>query len=159
MDKIDHQIVNLLIKDAQTPFSAIAKQIGVGKDTVSRRYAKLKKEGIIQKSSVIIDLQKCGFNGVIDFLVKVQPGADPDIVFDLFAKTPNVIVVARTLGDYDLTALCIFSDAKDLSNLKKAITAIEGVRFFDVCMNPEIVNQNQMEYFPAFSYYSKAIGE
>jgi len=151
MDKIDHQIVNLLIKDAQIPFSTIAKQLGVGKDTVSRRYAKLKKEGIIQKSSVIIDLQKCGFKGSVNFLVTLQPEADPERVFEKFAETPNAIVVVRTLGDYDLMVECIFSDADDLTNLEEVITRIEGVRYIEGCFNPNAVTEKGISHFPAIS--------
>jgi len=73
---VDQKIIKLLMKDAQMPFSKIAEQLGVGTDTVIRKYHRLKKEGVIHNASVIVDLEKCGHKGNVFFLASVLAGLD-----------------------------------------------------------------------------------
>jgi DNA-binding Lrp family transcriptional regulator len=49
MNAVDVQILIELMADAQTPFSHIAKKIGVSHETVRKRYERMKKEGTIKQ--------------------------------------------------------------------------------------------------------------
>ncbi|PVX23458.1 MAG: transcriptional regulator, partial [Candidatus Bathyarchaeum sp.] len=55
MDQTDYKIVRILCKDARTPFQRIAKTLGIGTDTVIRRYNKLKEDGVILGSTVVLN--------------------------------------------------------------------------------------------------------
>jgi len=85
---VDQKIIKLLMKDAQMPFSKIAEQLGVGTDTVIRKYHRLKKEGVIHNASVIVDLEKCGHKGNVFFLASVLAGLDSSRLFEALIENP-----------------------------------------------------------------------
>jgi DNA-binding Lrp family transcriptional regulator len=142
------------MKDAQTPFSTIAKQLGIGTDTVIRKYNKLKKEGVIHSASVIVDLEKCGYKGHVFFLVSVLAGADSSRLFEELIKITNVLTVIHTIGDYDFVLHCIYHDIDNLIDLQKQITAVNGIKYLSVvCLS----TKDFIPTFPAIGYYSKAL--
>ncbi len=153
MDSIDLGIIRLLMADAQTPFSKTAKQLGIGVDTVIRRYHRLKKEGIIHYPSIIINLEKGGFEGHAFFFINTLPGADVSNVYDQLSQMANVIVVVMTIGDYDLHTLCLYSDAEDLMRLYNEISEIEGIKDIALASMPA----KSFATLPSIEYYSKAI--
>ena len=115
MDKIDFEIIKILMNDAQTPFTKIAKELDIGVDTVNRRYTRMKNEGIIQKASIVIDIEKCGVKGFVSLLITTQSCSETSKIFEAFAHFRNVVVVTKTIGDSDLMVEYVFSDINDLS--------------------------------------------
>ena len=65
MDAVDVQILTELMADAQTPFSRIAKKIGVSHETVRKRYERMKKEGTIKQCTILVDGHKLGDEGTV----------------------------------------------------------------------------------------------
>ena len=102
MDSTDLAIIRLLMVDAQTPFSKIAKDLGIGTDTVIRRYRRLEDEGVIHYPSIIVNVEKCGYEGLVFCFISTLPGADISKIYDKLAQMTNVVVVVTTIGDYDL---------------------------------------------------------
>jgi Lrp/AsnC family transcriptional regulator for asnA, asnC and gidA len=154
MNRVDMKIVGLLMQDAQMPFSEIAKSIDVGVDTVIRRYANLKKEGVIHSASVIVDLKKCGYEGHAFILVNTLAGAESKKIFEEFIKITNVLTVVHTIGDYDLLLHCIYADTDDLADLERNITKVEGIQYLSILC---ISATDFIQTFPAIDYYSKAV--
>ena len=50
LDEIDHQILDILIENARTPFTDIAKKLLVSAGTIHVRVKKMEDEGIIPVS-------------------------------------------------------------------------------------------------------------
>jgi len=154
LDKLDRQIINCLLKDGQLPFSKIAKDLGVGTDTVIRRYDALRREGIIQRASITIDLKKCGFKETILFFVKLRPDTDAEKFFDAVAHMTNVIVATHTIGDYDLLIQAIFTDIEDFNFTVETVQNLPEIEYFDICIAPL-----QVQTFPAYGFYSMAFDQ
>lgn len=153
MDKLDIEIIKLLLKDAQMPFRQIAQQLGKGTDTIIRRYSQLKKEGVIQKASIIINMKKCGFTGMCSFLINLRTGANAPVVFDKLSQIPNVVVVASTLGDYEFMVFSMFSDTADFGDLHDEIAKIDAIENIEICFSPKFMPPT----FPSTKYYFKAV--
>lgn len=123
MDQIDIQIIKLLYMDARTPFQRIAKTLGIGTDTVIRRYQGLKERGIITGSSIMLSSRACGFEGLLGIYIKTNPGVSVSIVKSKLAKLPQLCAIWQFLGDYDFyveTHFYSFEETNDLiSNLRK----------------------------------------
>ena len=134
MDKIDRKIMNYLVKDASMPFSKIAKNIGVGTDTVIRRYKALEREGIIKRALWNFDYSKCGIKGRLDILIRIDPNEDKKILSGKILDIKNVINVNFTEGDYDLLVLAFFSDIDQLDQIYNAISKMNGVLRIDICI-------------------------
>jgi Lrp/AsnC family transcriptional regulator for asnA, asnC and gidA len=154
MDCVDLKIIALLMKDAQLPFSSIAKTLDLGVDTVIRRYNRLKSEGIIQSAAVIVDLKKCGLKGHVFLLVNTTADADPAKMYEEFSKITNVLTVFHTIGDYDMLLHCVYSDLDNLTRLQKELSQVLGVQYMSIIA---VSATDFGPHFPSINYYSKAI--
>ena len=57
-DSLDLKILNVLRKDARTPFVDIAKELNVRPGVVQTRYAKMKKAGLITRTRITLNRAK-----------------------------------------------------------------------------------------------------
>ena len=62
IDNLDREILDILIGDAKTPYSEIAKRIYVSGGTVHGRMRKLEHMGIVKGSTLVIDTSKLGYD-------------------------------------------------------------------------------------------------
>ena len=53
LDEVDHQILDMLIDNARTPFTDIAKKLLVSAGTIHVRVKKMEEEGIIKGSTLV----------------------------------------------------------------------------------------------------------
>jgi DNA-binding Lrp family transcriptional regulator len=124
MDETDKKIIAELAKDVQMPFARIAKRIGVSPDTVRKRYQKMKKEGTIFRSTIIIDLSKIGYQGKAILMITNTPNQDMTTTIDILKKMPNIFTFSEIVGDADVLAIAWVKDLKSIitlvNNIKKA---------------------------------------
>ena len=103
LDLKDRKILYELDLNSRQPFAAIAKKVGLGKQTVINRVKKLESEGAIQKYLAIIDLAKLGYSGCKVFL-RLQ-SADKQKIAEIASyleNHPNVQWACSTDGNFDL---------------------------------------------------------
>src|SRR5690625_6460236 len=62
LDHIDHKILEMLIENTRTPFTDIAKNLGISAGTVHVRVKKMEDAGFITGSSLKIDYDKLGYS-------------------------------------------------------------------------------------------------
>ncbi len=62
MDSVDRRIIKIMIQNARTPFSEIARQCNISSAAITQRIHKLEESGIIQGSRVIVDPRTLGFD-------------------------------------------------------------------------------------------------
>jgi Lrp/AsnC family transcriptional regulator for asnA, asnC and gidA len=117
MNEVDIQILTELMKDAQTPFSHIAKKIGVSHQTVGKRYEKMKKDGIIKLCSVLVDGSKLGDEGTIFFMLSLAPEVKKEYVMKSLIQMPELYMVVELIGDYDFYAWARFKNLRQLAYL------------------------------------------
>ncbi|HSQ48441.1 MAG TPA: AsnC family transcriptional regulator [Candidatus Deferrimicrobiaceae bacterium] len=119
MDSLDYRILGELLIDASLSFVEIAKKLGTTPYTVRRRFERLRKEGIIQKSSVTIDLSKLGYQGKAFLLVTVSPHGNKAETIAYLRTIRNVIVVAQIIGPHDIIAIAPVTDLNSIQELVK----------------------------------------
>jgi DNA-binding Lrp family transcriptional regulator len=134
LDKIDYQIINLLFNDARTPFKTIAKILGIGTDTVIRRYGKLKEKGIILNSTVVLSSQACGFKGVCAFMIKIESGTSISAARAELYKIRQIYYIGHMWGDYDFYLELYFRDSKEIFDLVSELRNVKGVVAIDQLM-------------------------
>ncbi len=71
LDDVDKTIIKALLRNARTSFSDIASQCGLSALTIKNHYNRLRKEGVIKGSTVILNLLAFGNDSYAIFLVKV----------------------------------------------------------------------------------------
>lgn len=119
-DKIDFTILEMLIKNARTSFREIARKLQVSPDTISKRFEKLKKEGVIVDSTVIINPGKVGYSFTARFGIDVKPTYSSHVLEEII-KIPSVIVASKLVGKYDLISIVVVKSFQHLCELRENI--------------------------------------
>ena len=119
MDPLDYRILSELLIDASLSFVEIAKKLDTTPYTVRRRFERLKKEGVIQKSIITIDLSKLGYQGKAFLLITVSPNGNKAETIAYLRTIKNVIVVAQIIGPHDILAIAPVTDLKSIQELVK----------------------------------------
>jgi len=132
MDEIDLAIVESLKKDARTSFREIARKLGVSTDTISNRYRKMRKDGVIQGSTVVVNPEKIGYNSVIVLMIDAEPEYSSAIQNKLIQMV-DVILVTKTIGDCDLMAICVVRDYEHIYDLTLKVAEVPHVKDVQVC--------------------------
>lgn len=60
LDDLDRGILGLLLRDARTPVSQVADQIGLSRPAVAERIEKLERSGIIRGTTAVLDPNALG---------------------------------------------------------------------------------------------------
>ncbi len=60
IDEIDLNIIRALQKNARTSFASIAADCGVSTDTISKRFKKMKKAGVIRGTTILLNPKSFG---------------------------------------------------------------------------------------------------
>ncbi len=127
LDERDKIIIEMLTKDARTPFTEIAKVLGISETAVRKRVNALEKAGVIRQYTIVVNPSKLGYN-----LVSLT-GVDtlPEKIFEVAEKLKEfefVKEVYLTSGDHMIMAEVWAKDGEDLSDIiSNRIGRIEGV--------------------------------
>ena len=132
MDKLDYLILEELLKDAQTPFSRIAKKSGCSPFTVGKRYEKMKKEGVIARCVASIDLSKLGYQGKVLLMITNSPSKGKSVTIAALKKMRNIIVVTEILGAFDILAIAPVTDLNSIKTLVNDVKKLESVQHVEI---------------------------
>ncbi|ASJ08028.1 transcriptional regulator [Thermococcus siculi] len=127
LDERDRIIIEMLTKDARTPFTEIAKVLGISETAVRKRVKALEEAGVIRQYTVVVDPSKLGYN-----LVSLT-GVDtlPEKIFEVASKLKELEFVRSvylTSGDHMIMAEVWAKDGEDLSDIiSNKIGSIDGV--------------------------------
>lgn len=127
IDDTDLVIIRTLQRDARTNFVDVAKDLGVSIDTVTKRFKRLIRIGIVRGTTVLLDPKGLGFEHVASLEIDVDY---PHItrVVDALAKKPEILICTPTLGRHDLFAIAVLKSIEDLGQLRESIKGYPMVR-------------------------------
>jgi Lrp/AsnC family transcriptional regulator for asnA, asnC and gidA len=127
LDERDKVIIDMLTKDARTPFTEIAKVLGISETAVRKRVKALEEAGVIKQYTVLIDPSRLGYN-----LVSLT-GVDtlPEKIFEVAEKLKEFEFVRNlylTSGDHMIMTEIWAKNGEDLSDIiSNKIGKIPGV--------------------------------
>jgi Lrp/AsnC family transcriptional regulator for asnA, asnC and gidA len=130
MDELDINILKALTDNARVSFRSIAKITGKSVDTIINRYNGMQDEGLIRGSTVVVDIEKIGYEGMALFGIDATTTKEstPDLILETLIKMPNVIVATKTVGEHDLLAIAVIHDVKHYLKIGEEIANIPGVK-------------------------------
>jgi Lrp/AsnC family transcriptional regulator for asnA, asnC and gidA len=131
LDEIDNEIIRILCKDARTPFKRIGKMLGVGTDTVFRRFKKLQKEGVISGSTVILSSKAFGIEGLCGLFIKLKPGSSLSLIKNKLAKTSQLTFAHPSWGEYDFYVDVYYTDFNEVTDLIASLRELKEVVAID----------------------------
>jgi len=126
VDEKDTKIISILMKDARTPKTKIAKELNISETAVRKRIARLEKEGIIlgYKATINYKLAK-----MVASLTGLD--VDPDKLLDVIKtlkKMPEIKSIYLTTGDHVLMIEIVSKSIDELSRIHDNIAKLEGVK-------------------------------
>ena len=127
IDQIDLKLVRALQKDARTNFVDIARDCGVSTDTISKRFRKLKKAGIIKGTTILLNPKSFGNECVGSFGVDVSY---PHLmaVVETIQKIPEIVVCTASMGKHNIFCIAVLKNVGRLSQVKDLIKGHPAVR-------------------------------
>lgn len=127
MDKLDFLILNELLKDPLSPFSTIAKKLGVSLYTVKKRYEKMREDKILFDPIIALDLSKIGYQGKAFLMITDAPNYEKAKTIEELAKIKNIISITEVMGVFDILAIAPIIDLNDFMRIIKQIKELPGV--------------------------------
>lgn len=127
LDEIDHQILDMLIENARTPFTDIAKKLLVSAGTIHVRVKKMEEEGIIKGSTLTIDYEKMGYSFIAHIGVYLDKTNLTQNVIAELRRIPNITVAYITAGKYNIFCKVRAKDTNHAKDIIFRIDAIDGV--------------------------------
>ena len=126
LDELDRKIAIIVSQNSRTPFRQIAEQLGLSTKTVIQRYKKL-RQTLLTRSTVTLDLNKLGYKALADLYIKVSNRSKLTEIYTQLLQIPNLIVIIRLLGDYDLYVAVALEDFNKMFEVSEQISRINGI--------------------------------
>ena len=124
---MDREILNRLRRDARTPYTEIAEEVGTSEGTVRNRVNRMTEEGVIERFTVTTR------TGNVKAMVEigVDLNVDTDEVSKQLAEWSEVVFVWQVSGEEDIVLVvdCIDTAAvNDLISRAREIDEVEGTK-------------------------------
>lgn len=113
MDDIDRQILNILRRDARTPYTEIADRIGTSEGTVRNRVDRLTEEGIIERFTVTT--RTGNVKAMIE--VSVDMNVNTSEVSETMVEWEEVDFVWQVSGEEDIVLVVDCVDTRAVNEL------------------------------------------
>ncbi len=129
IDKLDRQILSILMKDAKMPYTDIAKKLFVSGGTVHVRMRKLEELGIVKQANLKVDYGHLGYDISAFIGIYLDKSSLFKDVIKALKSIPEVVAAHYTTGNYSIFLRIICKDTDHLREvLSEKIQGIEGIQ-------------------------------
>ena len=113
MDDLDREILNVLRRDARTPYTEIAERVGTSEGTVRNRVDRMTSEGTIERFTVATS------TGNVKAMIEVGVAVDVDTtsISDEMAEWDEVDFVWQVSGEEDIVLVVDAADTRGVNDL------------------------------------------
>ncbi len=113
MDELDRQILNVLRRDARTPYTEIADEVGTSEGTVRNRVERMTEEGVIERFTVSTR------TGNVKAMIEVGVAVDVDTheISGRMAEWEEVDFVWQVSGEQDVVLVVDAADTRGVNEL------------------------------------------
>ena len=126
MDNIDLELITILQKDGRTPYTEIAKQLGISEGTVRNRLARLREQEILQVVGMV-DPNYLGFDAPAMIGVSVEP-PKMESAAEIIATFEEVSYLIMVSGEFDLIVEVMCQDREALAKfLNQKLRQVPGI--------------------------------
>jgi len=137
LDQTDHQILNMLVENARTPFTDIAKKLQVSAGTIHVRVKKMEDEGLIKGSTLILDYEKMNFNFIAHVGITIENTSQIKSIISSLEKIPYVTIAYITTGQFNVFCKIRTRDTKQAKEIIFSIDEIAGVKRTETMISME----------------------
>jgi Lrp/AsnC family transcriptional regulator for asnA, asnC and gidA len=144
IDKIDREILSILMQDAGMPYTEVAKKIKVSGGTVHVRMKKMMDMGIVKGSQLIVDWSKLGQDITAFLGIYLEQSSFYDQAAKGMLEIPEIVNVHYTTGNYSMFAKIVCRDTNHLREvLHDKIQKVAGIQRTETFISlDETINRN-----------------
>ncbi len=125
IDKLDKEILNILLKDSRLSYRKIATRLKVSPATIMNRINYLNKD-VIKGYSVMLDYGKLDYDIEIVTELRISKGKLSEVE-EKIATHPNVTAVYDITGDFDAVVIARFKNRRVMDIFLKKIQTYDFI--------------------------------
>ncbi|MGJ7031274.1 Lrp/AsnC ligand binding domain-containing protein [Niabella hirudinis] len=128
LDKLDLQIIQHMMEDAEISYADLGKKLFVSGGTIHVRIKKLQKDGIVKGTKLNTDLKLLGYDVIAFIGIYLRESSLYDSVAKELYKLKEVVRLNYTTGNYSMFAEIICKDISELRMvLHEKLQKIKGI--------------------------------
>ncbi|MDA9555807.1 Lrp/AsnC ligand binding domain-containing protein [Pelobium sp.] len=129
IDNLDIEILSILMNDATTAYTEIAKELIVSGGTIHVRMKKMQDLGIIKGSNLIVDAQKVGYDICAFLGIYLEKGSIYHEAVEKLKQVKEIVELHYCTGAYSMFAKIICRDTSHLRHvLNDEVQAVPGIQ-------------------------------
>ena len=117
-DKLDHQIINEMISNAQISYAELGKKLFVSAGTIHVRIKKLQEAGIILGTRMHINTKQLGYDCTAFVGIYLEKSSLYDTVAKELKKIPEIVRLNYITGNYSMFIEIV---CKDITQLRRVL--------------------------------------
>ena len=114
LDKLDLQIIQAMMQDAEVSYADLGKQFFVSGGTIHVRIKKLEELGIVKGKRLAVDLKVLGYDIKAFIGIYLEKSSLYDTVALALKNIPQVVRVNYTTGNYSMFVEIVCKDIQQL---------------------------------------------
>ncbi|MEY4955174.1 MAG: hypothetical protein RI981_1259 [Bacteroidota bacterium] len=129
LDPLDYKILEILVEDANLPYTEIGQRLDVSGGTVHVRMKKMESLGIVKGAQLLIDYSKIGWDITAFLGIYLDKSSLYEDVANQLKAIPEVVNIHYTTGIYSIFAKIICRDTQHLREvLHDKIQRVTGIQ-------------------------------
>lgn len=114
LDKLDHQIIQHMVEDAQISYADLGKKLFVSGGTIHVRIKKLQELGVVKGTKLNVDLKQLGYDVIAFIGIYLEKSSLYDVVEKELRKIDEIVRLNYTTGNYSMFAEIVCKDITQL---------------------------------------------
>ena len=114
LDKLDLQIIQHMMLDAEVSYADLGKLLFVSGGTIHVRIKKLEELGIVQGKKLAVDMKVLGYDVIAFIGIYLEKSSLYDSVAEALQKIPQIVRLNYTTGNYSMFAEIVCKDIQQL---------------------------------------------
>ena len=114
VDKLDLQIIQEMLENAETPYAELGKKLFVSGGTIHVRIKKLEELGIVRGKRLSVNIKKLGYDITAFIGIFLEKSSMYDAVAKELEKIPEIVRLNYTTGNYSMYAEIVCKDIDQL---------------------------------------------
>ncbi len=128
LDKLDLQIIQHMMENAEISYADLGKKLFVSGGTIHVRIKKLQKDGIVKGTKLNTNLKLLGYDVIAFIGIYLKESSLYDSVAKELYKMKEVVRLNYTTGNYSMFAEIICKDISELRDvLHEKLQKIKGI--------------------------------
>lgn len=128
LDKLDFQIIQEMMEDAEISYADLGKKLFVSGGTIHVRIKKLEELNVVKGKRLSVDLKALGYDVIAFIGIYLEKSSLYDTVAKELKKIPQIVRLNYTTGNYSMFAEIVCKDIQQLRYvLHDELQKIKGI--------------------------------